>query len=490
MAYFGYIDQIRNNVVSGWAFDSERPNESLTIEVFVGNAPAIAGAADIYREDLLKSGVGNGRHGFEIGYSGQQPAARIRVRVHGTDFYLQNDAARAAKIQAERLNNSTIDSAPTLPNGFTERSPGLADETVAAEIIARWRRSRFDEGPTTPRKADMWDNHVAKGHEPLLTLVQAGDATALAQYLCRIPIETVGEGVLQGNRAYRDLVATTDSGRNTSALLIQDSLVSMAQYLGLARLETTEQGPFGQAILADPEKLAEAIVSAIGVPIVTPNVFHGLFGLRIGGGFIETRGLQALYAALRIKSIVGATRPAQDLFSGPTRTRICEIGAGFAQAAYYCCQLGVRHYTIVDLPSMLMMQYYALRMAMPDATIKMLKDDEPVPTADGVYLVTAASFPRRAAERYDLVVNCDFFPEMGDDICRNYFDAIAERSRLLFSINQEANGPLSNNVNGPRQPVVAEMIGRRRDFTPVYRFRTWIRKGYAEELWRTASAAP
>ena len=105
------------------------------------------------------------------------------------------------------------------------------------------------------------------------------------------------------------------------------------------------------------------------------------------------------------------------------------------------------------------MQYYVLRMAMPDVTIKMLRDDEPVPTADGVYLVTAASFPRRTAERCDLVVNCDSFPEMGDDICRNYFDAIAERSRLLFSINQEANGPLSNNVNGPRQPVVTEMIG-------------------------------
>jgi len=137
---------------------------------------------------------------------------------------------------------------------------------------------------------------------------------------------------------------------------------------------------------------------------------------------------------------------------------------------------------------MLMMQHYFLRMAMPDATIKTLKDDEPIPATDGVYLVTAASFPSRKAERFDLVMNCDSFPEMGDKICKNYFDAIAERSRLLFSINQEANGPLSNNVNGPRQPVVSEMIGRRSDFTSVYRFRTWIRKGYAEELWRTRAA--
>jgi hypothetical protein len=488
MAYFGYIDLIQNNVVSGWAADSEKPNESVTVEVFVANAPAIIATADIYRDDLQKAGVGNGYHGFEIAYAGQQPAARIRVRIRGTDFYLQNDAARAAKIHTERLYNSTIDGAPNLALGFTERSPGAADQSVAAEIIARWRRSSFEQGPTTPRKSDMWDHHVANGHEPLLTLIEANDAAALARYLCRIPIETVGEGVLQGDRAYRDLVATTDSGRNNSALVIQDSLVSLAQYLGVARLETTEQGPFGQAILADPEKLEDAIASAIGVPIVTPAVFHGLFGMRIGGGFIETRGLQALYAALRIKSILGASRPGQDVFSDAVRSRICEIGAGFGLAAYFSCQLGVKHYTIVDLPSMLMMQHYFLRMAMPDVTIKTLKDDEPIPSADGVYLVTAASFPRRKAERFDLVMNCDSFPEMGDKICKSYFDAIAERSRLLFSINQEANGPLSNNVNGPRQPVVSEMIGRRSDFTSVYRFRTWIRKGYAEELWRTRAA--
>jgi len=488
MAIWGFIDQIKNNVVMGWAFDTERPDVNLSLEVFVGNAQPIITTADRYREDLQKAGVGAGRHGFEVAYPGHQPAARIRVRVRGTDHYLQNDAARAAKIQAERLHNAALDGAPNLPWGFSERSPGSADESAAAEIIAYWRRSSFGRGPTMPRATEMWDNHIANGHEPMLSLVEAGDAAALARYLCRIPVETAGEGVLQGDRAHHDLVATTDLGRNTSAIVPHDCLVSLAQYLGVVRLETTEQGPFGQAIMADPLRLALAIRAAIGVSIVPPTVFHGLFGLRVDGGIVEQRSLQALYAALRIKSVVGVTRSGPDVFSDPGKTRICEIGAGFAQAAQWAWRLGVRHYTIVDLPSMLMMQYYALRMTLPDATIKFVRDDEAVPAAEGVYLTTAVSFPRRTTERYDVVLNCDSFPEMGDEICENYFDAIAERSRLLFSINQEANGPLTNNVNGPRQPVVSEMIGRRRDYASVYRFRTWVRKGYAEELWRTKLA--
>ena len=78
---------------------------------------------------------------------------------------------------------------------------------------------------------------------------------------------------------------------------------------------------------------------------------------------------------------------------------------------------------------------------------------------------------------------------MGVEVCTSYFDLIAQRARLLLSINQEANGPLTNDIRGPRQPAVAELLSKRSDFARVYRFRTWLRKGFAEELWRTSRGA-
>jgi len=81
----------------------------------------------------------------------------------------------------------------------------------------------------------------------------------------------------------------------------------------------------------------------------------------------------------------------------------------------------------------------------------------------------------------DIVLNCDSFPELGDEVCRKYFALIKGWAPLLLSINQEAN----REIRGPdeRQSIVGALLPEF-GFTRLYRFRSWIRKGYVEELWR------
>ena len=411
MAYVGYIDVVRKDLVAGWAFNSRRPNDSIEVELLLGERQPIVAKADRLRDDLLQSGIGNGRHAFEVAIEGNVNLNALRVRVRGADYYLENAAARGARKFGERLNNSTLEGAPTLPWGFSEREPGAEDERVCAEIVAAGRAFGAGGGGNSPRKSELWDRLVSAEHAEFLQLVSAGDVKALARYLCSLPKQRPGEGVLQGARAYRDIFAATDAGKNGSALASHDQLVTLGQYLGVVPLETTEQGEYGRAIHLDPKEVARRVEREIGVSVLSPNVFSDLFGLRVDGGVIEQRGLQGLYAALRMNSIVGVAHPRADAFADPAPMRVCEIGGGFGLAAEFSWRIGFRHYVIVDLPSMLLMQYYYLRMSLPRVAVKFVRDGEAIPEGPGVYLISADAFTKRRSESFDIVVNCDSFPK-------------------------------------------------------------------------------
>jgi hypothetical protein len=52
--------------------------------------------ADVFRQDLLDAGIGQGRHGFFIplGELGTQPDALIRIEVAGRGFELGNSGTQ------------------------------------------------------------------------------------------------------------------------------------------------------------------------------------------------------------------------------------------------------------------------------------------------------------------------------------------------------------------------------------------------------------
>lgn len=67
----GRLDAVANGRVYGWAWNRNRPDEILEIEIrpagpSTDDRPLAAGTADLPRADLRANGVGDGRHAFEL----------------------------------------------------------------------------------------------------------------------------------------------------------------------------------------------------------------------------------------------------------------------------------------------------------------------------------------------------------------------------------------------------------------------------------------
>ena len=65
-AIAGYVDELREDRVWGWAWDRRSPSLRLEIQVWIGDNPVATALADRARPDLKANGVGDGQHAFEI----------------------------------------------------------------------------------------------------------------------------------------------------------------------------------------------------------------------------------------------------------------------------------------------------------------------------------------------------------------------------------------------------------------------------------------
>ena len=78
----GSVDRVDYDEISGWVWDSTRPDESVDIEILDGDVVVLKVIADEFRLDLREAGAGGGYHGFYIrNLAGVFPLSRHRVRV-------------------------------------------------------------------------------------------------------------------------------------------------------------------------------------------------------------------------------------------------------------------------------------------------------------------------------------------------------------------------------------------------------------------------
>lgn len=95
--YEGAVEAVNADVVHGWAWDKNRPEGLIHVDIYDSATKLATVPADIYRQDLHSRGMGNGRHvfGFKL------PAALkdgqehwIHVRYAGTEVELPGSPKR------------------------------------------------------------------------------------------------------------------------------------------------------------------------------------------------------------------------------------------------------------------------------------------------------------------------------------------------------------------------------------------------------------
>lgn len=64
-SYIGYIEKFEGKYLYGWVA-KEDSSEPVTVQVFLNGKPAGETTADIFREDLMHNGIGNGYHAFMV----------------------------------------------------------------------------------------------------------------------------------------------------------------------------------------------------------------------------------------------------------------------------------------------------------------------------------------------------------------------------------------------------------------------------------------
>ncbi len=97
----GYIDEIRDNTLTGWACQRDVP-VPVTVTVFRDDVPVTECRADRLRQDLLQSGIGSGQHGFAIDLHGLgfRSDSRVTVRIEGRSFALNKSGSTVAALRS------------------------------------------------------------------------------------------------------------------------------------------------------------------------------------------------------------------------------------------------------------------------------------------------------------------------------------------------------------------------------------------------------
>jgi hypothetical protein len=301
---------------------------------------------------------------------------------------------------------------------------------------------------------DLWTINT-KDQAKFCSLLKSNNPKEVAQYLCNMNKEDATIGTVQGNYEYERL-RISSRYRKFIAVMAKDKLVSLAEALGVLPIENPEQGSYGKNIHEDGEILYKKICKKIGFDIAPPDIDGGLLKLKVGSSLFNERDCNAIYTGYTIKDA----------------KKVCEIGGGSGRVCLWGSKFGISEYTILDLPHINVIQGFYLLKSMGESVSLY---GEPVKQ---IRILPCHHLPE---ERFDLVLNQDSFPEIGENTVINYLHWIQKHADAFLSINHESKPPYSggNHIN------VNELIEKVGGFKQLYRNLYWIRKGYTVEKYST-----
>lgn len=158
----GYIDAITGNRIYGWAWDAQQPKAKIIVRLMAKGETVGIVSADLPREDLKASGIGDGAHAFEAAIPDGISPNELSVFVVCPDTAATVELApRAVAGGRPARNDGELRSAVetlTKSHGFMHRKL----QAIAA-AVAETRRDAGSASPATAETAPMLpgDNKAA-----------------------------------------------------------------------------------------------------------------------------------------------------------------------------------------------------------------------------------------------------------------------------------------------------------------------------------------
>jgi glycosyltransferase involved in cell wall biosynthesis len=81
VALRGNIDSVSHELLRGWAYDDDDAAAPVTLLITANDVLLARVLADRLRDDLIRAGIGNGRHSFEVKVTGLSPLSRQVIAI-------------------------------------------------------------------------------------------------------------------------------------------------------------------------------------------------------------------------------------------------------------------------------------------------------------------------------------------------------------------------------------------------------------------------
>lgn len=364
---------------------------------------------------------------------------------------------------------------PTLKITYNKASDVTKEDVLLCQrLIGSYRKASFNKVNIENNTSQIWSQELKKYCGKLISILESDNAEELARVLSSMFKEDFVYGLASGS-----LIENAHSriGAKIWSMKYQDNIVALAEYLGVVRTESTQQGIKGHALQDGLDAVVAKIEKSIGISMDFPDI-GASYGIKANDSLITMEHPEHLYVSLRIDCAIRDYL--EDRKDKPLN--LVEIGAGFGGLAYWAIKLkkiNIDTYTIIDLPLINVLQGYFLIKAFGASNVRLY--GETFNNDASIFILPIVAFEAEIKKDIDVLINENSMPEMSDEIVRSYIlYAKKQLSGIFFSYNHEAYSV----VYGRPQvfvPGIVEAVG---GFKRLSRNPSWVRSGYVEEIYR------
>jgi hypothetical protein len=342
--------------------------------------------------------------------------------------------------------------------------PAEPDVALCRRLIDAYVLAQAD----APAPTGMWSHGIFEQRQrELVRALDRGDPTVLAELLAGMFRSDFVLGMAPGSLGVGRRPAML---QRLGSLTTLSKLVSLAESQGVARVENPEQGAAGVGLENGVDALVRSLETHLEISLDFPDV-GAAYGVMAAGRLITPETPDQVYAAARLREAIG-----KHLADRPEPLRVVEIGGGYGGMAYWLLRMvdSTVRYVVIDLPVVNVLQGYFLSQALGHTVVSLYGEETgPVSIVPG-HALSSVETP------FDALVNKDSMPEMAPGAASGYLSwARSACNGIFYSYNQEAAASFA----GTPQIVVPEVLGQIGGFTRISRDVSWLRRGYAEEIY-------
>jgi hypothetical protein len=338
--------------------------------------------------------------------------------------------------------------------GYRNDLPNTEQDEIVKRLIEYYHRMKSKENGGLNN--DMWKTLNSR-YGSFKDMLEQWDSKSVSQKLltfCNTELVTCFENCL-----YRAEYYDKNNLSQTTYLIynIIDKYLALGEAVGCLRMPNPEQGNWGY-VNTKLNDIHSVVQRSIPFDMAPPIAAGGCLGISTDKGVISAKNLEAIYNTIKALALLIDVK----------ERKVCEVGGGIGNLAYYLVKAGVDEVSSYELPIISVLQGYFLAKSLGQANVWFWGEPERPAKVKIFPYWAMAEMP---SKYFSLAINQDSLPEIEESVGLSLMKNIAEKGNVFLSINQESG------------VVVMAELAQKTGFRRIQRHKYWMREGYVEEVY-------